>query len=296
MSKQLRIDQNESNPMLFGVMELIREDSQELQKKQQELKQAMDNNAEIAELMEQHKKETAQLQAEQQSKVAEKIKECPAIVELMEAHKKEIEELSANHKKALEKAMGEDAGIVELVKQQNMEVARLHMQQQQTMNQRVNTLPEIAEYVNNVKNARQGLQERQQMFEREMLKAVYMTPVAISPEPETDEEGNVKLVPGSKVSMQMLPIKDRGMLMAFTDSKEFKKWNNENALHTISMTMQDFFGAVLSDNKLAGVTINPFSANIIIPRERIEMMVKAAANQKQRASKNVEVVEADINE
>lgn len=296
MNKQLRIDKNESNPMLFGVMQLIKEDSQELQKKQQELKRAMDSSAEVSEMMEQHKKETAQLQAEQQSIVAEKVKECPAISELMEAHKKEIEELRANHRKAIEKAMSEDAGIVELVKQQNMEAARLHLQQQQAMNQRVNALPEIAQYVNNVKEARQALQERQQMFEKEMLKAVYMTPVAINPEPTTDEDGNTKLAPGSKVSLQMLPVKDKGLLMAFTDGKEFKKWNNENALHTISMSMQDLFAAVLSDSKLAGVTINPFSANIIIPRERIEMMAKTAASQKQRVSKNVEMVEADINE
>jgi len=296
MNNQVKIDQNLSNPMLLGVMELIKEDSQELQKRQVELKEAMDGNAEIAQLMEEHKNETAQLQADQQKNVTEKMKESQKIAELIEAQKKEIEELRANHRKAIEKAMGEDPEIVELVKQQNQELGRLHIQQQLAMNQKVNNLPEIADYVNNVKNARQGLQERQKMFEREMLKAVYLAPVAIKPEPEADEDGNLKLLPGSTMTLQMLPIKDKGMLMAFTDSKEFAKWNNENAKHTISMTMQDFFAAIANDTKLAGVTINPFSANIIIPRERIEMMLKAAVNQKKKMSKNVEVVEANVNE
>ena len=46
MNKQLKIDQNESNPMLFGVMELIKEDSQELQKKQEELEAQLEYKTE----------------------------------------------------------------------------------------------------------------------------------------------------------------------------------------------------------------------------------------------------------
>lgn len=299
-NRQIPVDRSESNPMLMGLLELVKEDSQELQKRQQELNKAMEANAEISGLMERHKASLTELQANQQKKISELMLESAAIKELMEQHKKELAELQLRQRQAMEKAMSEEKAIVEAMKQQREEMNALRLQQQQELNSELSTNTAVADVVGNVKEARRAMIERQQMFDMEMFKAVYMTPVKITPEPTKDEEGNVKIAEGSQIAIQVLPLKNgekKGLMMAFTDSKEFQKWDKAGEMHSVSMTMQEFVGGVMRDQSLAGVVINPFGANIIIPRERMEMMVKAAMNQKQmEQQKNVEIVEADINE
>ena len=301
-NRQIPVDRNESNPMLMGLLELVREDSLEMQKSQQELNKAMEENAEIAGLMEKHKSIREELQTGQQKKINELMLESTAIKELVEQHKKELAELQARQRQAIEKAMSEDEAIVEAVKHQREELNALRLHQQKELNNELNASAALADVVGNVKEARKALLERQQMFDKEIFKATYMTPVKITPEPEVDEEGNVKVAEGSQMAVQILPLKSgntKGVMMAFTDTKEFQKWDKASEMHTLSMTMQEFIANILRDPNLVGVAINPFGANIIIPRERMEMMVKAAASQKQAAmakQKNVEVVEADINE
>ena len=301
-NRQIPVDRNESNPMLMGLLELVKEDSQEMQKCQQALNKAMEENAEISGLMEKHKNVRGELQADQQKKISELMLESAAIKELVEQHKKELAELQSRQRQAIEKAMSEDEAIVEAVKHQREELNALRLEQQKELNNELNTNTAVAAEVEGVKEARKALMERQQMFDKEMFKATYMTPVKITSEPEVDEEGNVKVAEGSQMAVQILPLKNgnaKGVMMAFTDSKEFQKWDKAGEMHTLSMTMQEFIANILRDPNLAGVAINPFGANIIIPRERMEMIVKAAASQKQAAmakQKNVEVVEADINE
>lgn len=301
-NRQIPVDRSESNPMLMGLLELVKEDSQELKKCQQELNKAMEADAEISGLMEKHKAGRAELQASQQKKMGELMMESAAIKELVDQHKKELEELQLRQRQAMEKAMSEEETIVAAMKQQREETNALILQQQQELNQQLNDNQALAGVVGNVKEARKAMLERQQMFDQEMFKAVYMTPVKIVPEPTKDEDGNVKLAEGSKVGIQVLPLntaEKKGLMMAFTDSKEFQKWDKAGEMHSFSMTMQEFMANVMRDPSLAGVTINPFGANIIVPRERMEMMMKAAMNQRQAQmanQKNVEIVEADINE
>ncbi len=299
-NRQLLLDRNESNPMLMGLLELVREDSQAMQKNQQELNKAMEENADIAGLMENHKKAQGELQINHQKKIGELMMESESIKALMEAHKKEMEELKARQRQAIEKAMSEEQTIIDAMKQQRQEMNTLRMQQQKELNTELETNAALADVVGNVKEARKALMERQQMFDAEMFKATYMTPVKITPEPEVDEDGNAKIAEGSQISVQVLPIKSgetKGVMMAFTDVKEFRKWDKSGEMHTLSMTMQEFVANVLKDKNLAGVSINPFGDNIIVPRARMEMMLKMVASQQAKAKqKNVEVVEADINE
>ncbi len=300
-NRQIPLDRNESNPMLMGLLELVKEDSQEMQKSQQELNKAMEENAEISGLMENHKNARTELQASQQKKISELMLESEVIKELVEQHKKEMAELQARQRQAIEKAMSEDATILEAMKQQREEMNALRLQQQKELNTELNTNAAVADVVENAKEARKALMERQQMFDKEMFKATYMTPVKITPEPEVDEEGNAKIAEGSQIAVQILPLKSgetKGVMMAFTDTKEFQKWDKAGGMHTLSMTMQEFIANIMKDKNLAGVAINPFGANIIIPRERMEMMLRVAASQQQARAKqkNVEVVEADINE
>ncbi len=300
-NRQIPLDRNESNPMLMGLLELVKEDSLEMQKCQKALNEAMGTNDAIKELMEQHTKIRTELQNDQQKKVAGLMSESEAVQAKVEQHKKELMELQARQRQEIEAVMSEDTAIVEELKHQREELNTLRLNQQKELNDAISTNPDLTTQVSDVKEARRALLERQQMFDQEMFRARYMTPVMITPEPEKDEEGNVKLAEGSQIAMQILPVKNKdmkGVMMAFTDAKELQKWEKASEMHTLSMTMQDFIGNVLKDPKLAGVAINPFGANVLIPRERMEMMVKAAMSQKQAAmaKKNVEVVEADINE
>ena len=300
-NRQIPLDRSESNPMLMGLLELVKEDSLEAQKCQKALNEAMAANAAITELVNNQKKNRTELQNEQQKKVAALMLESEVLQAQVEQHRKELLELQARQRQEIEKAMSEVPAIVELLTHQKAELSALALHHQKELNDAVAANPDLATEVENVKEARKAFMERQQMFDQEMFKAKYMTPVIITPEPEVDEDGNIKLAEGSKISMQVLPIKNqemKGIMMAFTDAKEFQKWDKAAGLHTLSITMQELFGNVLKDPKLAGVAINPFGANVIIPRERMEMMVKAAMNQKQAAmaNKNVEVVEANINE
>ena len=300
-NRQIPLDRNESNPMLMGLLELVKEDSLEAQKCQKALNEAMAANAAITELVNGHRKNRVELQNEQQKKVAALMLESESVQAKLEQHKKELQELQARQRQEIEKAMSEVPAIVELLTHQKEELNALTMHQQKELNNAVANNPDLAAEVENVKESRKAFMERQQMFDQEMFKAKYMTPVLITPEPEVDEDGNIKLAEGSKISMQILPIKNqdmKGIMMAFTDSKEFQKWEKAAGMHTLSITMQEIIGNVLKDPKIAGVAINPFGANVIVPRERMEIMVKAAMNQKQAAmaNKNVEVVEANINE
>ncbi len=300
-NRQIPVDRNESNPMLMGLLELVREDSQEMQKCQKALNEAMTANEQVSALMEKHKNIRAELQVDQQKKMGELMTETAAIKELVEQHKKELAELQARQRQAIEKAMSEDAAIVEAAKHQREEMNALRLHQQKELNNELNTNAALATEVNALKEARKAVLERQQMFDQEMFRATYMTPVKINPEPAKDEDDNVIIAEGSQIGVQILPLKganNKGVMMAFTDSKEFQKWEKAGEMHTLSMTMQEFIGNVMRDQNLAGVAINPFGENIIIPRERMEMMLKAAAAQKQamEKQKNVEVVEADINE
>jgi len=296
MNNRVLIDRGETNPMLMGYMEMVKEDTKTLMQKQQELNQAMASNAEIAGIMQQHKKEAEELQIAQQKKISEMMAENPEIMELMEQHKKEVEELKNRQRLAVEELMKKDEDIIEAMKQQNEEMRVLSMKQQQALGQEVNNNASMAEYLNPIKAARQSLQENQQLFEQELFKATYMSPVKITPEPLKDADGNAQLAKGSQVSLQAMTLKNnKNVLVAFTDVKEFKKWSQADSSHTLSLKLSEMIATILKDPNIAGICINPFSENLIFPKERLEMMLKAVMNQ-DNGLKNTKVVEANINE
>jgi len=295
MNKRIAIDRNESNPMLLGYMEIVQEDGQNLRQKQKELNQAMMDNAEISGMIAQHKKEAEELQIGHQKKISEMMAENPEIIALMEEHKKEVEELKNRQRMAVEELMKKDEDIIEMMKQQNKEMQNLSMTQQQQLNQEMNANPAMETYIAAIKEARQMMQENQQMFEQEMLKGIYMTPIMITPEPVKDEDGNYQMAPNTQIGIQGMQFRNLNLLMAFTDAMELKKWDKSEGMHTLSLGMVELMTAALKDPKVNGITLNPYGANIVIPKERMEMMLRAAAGQGAGA-KNTKVVEANLNE
>lgn len=120
-------------------------------------------------------------------------------------------------------------------------------------------------------------QEHKNMFITELMKAQFMAPVLVTPEPEVDAEGKAKLVPGSKVQFPMLTAPDgKHFFMAFTDKMEFKSFKEEENAPFFALNVEEYAGMVLrKDSQAAGVVINPKSDNMILPKEMLASLMAA---------------------
>lgn len=123
--------------------------------------------------------------------------------------------------------------------------------------------------------------EHRVMFASELERASLLTPAIVEPAPETDEEGNAKLQPGSKVSFPLLSTADgRKFCMGFTDPVEYRVWAARNGdLPFFAFGFQDYVNMIFSkdgqgnENPTRGLVINPLSANVVIPKEMLVNMV-----------------------
>ena len=123
--------------------------------------------------------------------------------------------------------------------------------------------------------------EHNQIFINEMMKASFLAPVLITPAPEEDDEGKIKIDERHKIQFPMLTTADgRHFFMAYTDKKELEKGRQklegpEGGFFEAIVRMEEFMGMTLRPGSNSeGCVINPFGANIAIPKE---MMVSLAA-------------------
>lgn len=128
-------------------------------------------------------------------------------------------------------------------------------------------------------------QEHKNLFFTEMVKSKFLAPVIITPEPVTNEAGELQLVTGSKIQFPMLSDKDgKTFFMAFTDKMELKKWKEEEQT-TFAMTFEDYAEMLFTKDpqgntsSALGFVINPFGANMIIPRELVAGIMQAKMGQ-----------------
>lgn len=141
--------------------------------------------------------------------------------------------------------------------------------------------------------------EHRGMFFEELAKASFQTPAMIEPEPEADEEGNLKVRPGSRVQFPLLVAPDgKKFFMGFTDPREYGKWVEKNQeMPTFALKMEDYANMILrrdaqgNEHPAVGLVINPMGANMIIPKEMIAgMMAARAAQMRQRAGQPMPAV------
>lgn len=134
--------------------------------------------------------------------------------------------------------------------------------------------------------------EHRNMFVAELLRASFQVPAIIDPAPVEDEGGRLKITPGSRVQFPMLAAPDgKKFYMGFTDQREYEKWVERNQeLPTFSLKFDDYINMILrrdpqgNDSVAQGVILNPFGANVIIPKEMIAGIVAtrmAQAKQKE---------------
>ncbi len=133
--------------------------------------------------------------------------------------------------------------------------------------------------------------EHRNMFIGEVTKASFMAPAVIEPEPQEDAEGRPAIVPGSKVQFPMLSAGEgKHFFMAFTDEGEYVKWVEKapKRLPVFALRFEDYAAMLLgkdSQGKMSpalGVVINPYGANIMLPREMVAGIMSARMAQAQR--------------
>lgn len=134
--------------------------------------------------------------------------------------------------------------------------------------------------------------EHRNMFMEEVSKASFLSPAIIEPEPVENETGKPVIAQGSKVQFPMLSTNDgKRFFMAFTDEKEYDKWVEKapKKFPTFALTLDDYMGMVLRKDAQGnicpalGVVINPYGANIILPREMLAGMLSSKLAHMQRA-------------
>lgn len=129
--------------------------------------------------------------------------------------------------------------------------------------------------------------EHRKMFVDELQNAKLLAPALIEPAPEEDAEGNLKLIPGSKVQFPMLSAPDgKQFFMGFTDDLEYQKWVEQNqSFPTFALRFDDYVGMMLNKDAQGnpcpalGFVINPYGANIVVPREMIAGIMGARLKQ-----------------
>lgn len=129
--------------------------------------------------------------------------------------------------------------------------------------------------------------EHRNMLVNELQNAKLLAPALIEPAPEEDAEGNLRLIPGSKIQFLMLSAPDgKQFFMGFTDDMEYQKWVEQNrALPTFALKFDDYVGMMLNKDAQGnpcpalGFVINPYGANLVVPREMIAGIMGARLKQ-----------------
>lgn len=130
------------------------------------------------------------------------------------------------------------------------------------------------------------------MFIGELAKASFLSPAMIDPAPTEGPEGKLVMAPGSKVQFPMLTTQDGAkFFMAFTDAAEYDKWQEKNQkFPTFALKVEEYAAMILRRDSKGGIcpalgmVINPFGANIVLPREMLAGMMSARAAQAKQAA------------
>lgn len=119
--------------------------------------------------------------------------------------------------------------------------------------------------------------EHRNMFIAELQKANLLAPAVIDPAPEEDEEGNLKMLPGSKVQFPMLVSSDgKKYFMGFTDEVEYRLWVEKNQpLPTFAVKFDDYVLMMMRKDPQGnscpalGFVINPYGVNLVVHKDML---------------------------
>lgn len=117
-------------------------------------------------------------------------------------------------------------------------------------------------------------QEMQNQLLKEVAASHFLIPVVMNGSPLPTQAGKVTLPENSEMIFPMLEDQDkRQFAMAFTCWEEVYKWKREEQPQAIVFSFQEYVSLILREGStLGGFVINPFSDNLLFPRELIRMM------------------------
>lgn len=138
------------------------------------------------------------------------------------------------------------------------------------------------------------------VFADELLHAFLLVPVVVTPEPEMDEKGRVKLTPESKMNMFMLPgPEEKKYFVVFTDMEEMKAFKPKGHITILPVRFKELAAMVAkTEEGCDGIMINPFSVGMVVnkismnvinnmkgkPEEPQETRQEAAKEESQKTS------------
>ena len=119
--------------------------------------------------------------------------------------------------------------------------------------------------------------EHRRLFVDELVKARLLSPGNVTPQPQPDEQGRVRLTPENKINIPMLTSPDgKNYFMAFTDMGELQKWKKEENQNVFAFNFVQYNNVLMAGRaKSDGFVINPYSNNLIITRETAEAIYAA---------------------
>lgn len=125
--------------------------------------------------------------------------------------------------------------------------------------------------------------EHQKLVTEEIFKAVFLSPARVTPIPEAD---GAEVGPDKRVLFPALEAPGGlRFYMAFTDTQEFNGWKDAKDWQSVTMTFEDYTKLMFKkdadqvEHPVVGVVINPFSANIIIYKDKIAQYVSYKMSQ-----------------
>jgi hypothetical protein len=136
--------------------------------------------------------------------------------------------------------------------------------------------------------------DHRNMFVAELTKAQFMAPALMEPAPEEGADGTLKVAQGTKIQFPMLQAPDgRKFHMAFTDRKEYEKWQEKAGKQLPHFALKfDDYAAMLFRKEVQGTpaaaqgfVINPMGANVIVPKEMAAGIMAARVAKAQEKAK-----------
>lgn len=115
----------------------------------------------------------------------------------------------------------------------------------------------------------------EKIFMEIMDNARLVTAIKMSQPPKNLPNGEQTLAVGTKISFLMIAAEGgENYLPMFTKRSEMERWGSNTEKNTVLMGFDNFSTIVETNPNCAGIVVNPFGQNLVIPREFVADMAE----------------------
>lgn len=115
----------------------------------------------------------------------------------------------------------------------------------------------------------------EEIFMEVMDNALLVTAIKMSQPPKNLPNGEQTLAVGTEISFLMIASQDGGnYLPMFTKRAELERWGNNTEKNSVLMGFDNISTIVETTPNCAGIVINPFTQNFVIPRQYVADMTE----------------------